>query len=85
MRNWLNIVPARNLVQNIGFGENATHTVKADQGLRIAAQSLGFPITHPPALIDWPDFAEKLQDRFFTRSLFNRARAKLSLRLLAGD
>ena len=85
MLNLLNIVPARNLIQNIGFGENATHTVKADPGLRIIAQSLSLPLVHPPALIDWPGFAEKLQARFFTRSLFSRLCAKVSFHLQVGD
>ena len=40
MRNWLNIIPRRNLIQNIGFDQEATHTKKADAGFKIPAQNL---------------------------------------------
>ena len=76
MRNWLNIIPSRNLVQNIGFDQDATHTKKADAGLKIPAETLNFPIAHPPALMDWPDYAEHFQSRFYTPGLLLRARNK---------
>ncbi len=77
MRNWLNIIPSRNLVQNIGFGQDATHTKKADAGFKIPAETLSFPIAHPPAMMDWPEYAESLQDRFYTPRFFFRVRKKL--------
>ena len=76
VRNWLNIVPARNLVQNIGFNQDATHTKKADAGLKIPAEPLGLPMEHPPAMMDWPDYAERFQSRFYTPGFFLRLRNK---------
>jgi GT2 family glycosyltransferase len=45
----LTALPTINLVQNIGFGEDATHTV-TDAGHSIRASELKFPISHPPFL-----------------------------------
>jgi hypothetical protein len=75
-QNWLNIVPGRNLVQNIGFGEDATHTKRADVGLKISPQRLNFPITHPPATFDWPEYAIAYEHRFNFPSLTRRVRTK---------
>jgi hypothetical protein len=73
----LNVVPRRNLIQNIGFDEDATHTKNADPGLMIQAQNLSFPLTHPPAMIDWPEYAEGFDRRFTSPSLLRRVRTKL--------
>jgi hypothetical protein len=71
-QNLLNIVPRCNLIENIGFSADATHTKKADEGFKIKAESLSFPLVHPPAIMDWPDYANKYQDRFYTPSLWGR-------------
>ncbi len=76
-RNLLNVVPSRNLIQNIGFDEEATHTKTADPGLKIQAQNLDFPLTHPPAMTDWPDYAESIQHRFTSPSLLRRLRTRI--------
>jgi len=81
VRNFLNIVPRRNLIQNIGFGEEATHTKRADPGFKIESQDLSFPITHPPAVMDWPDYAKTYQDRFYTPSLWGRIFRKIGFLL----
>jgi hypothetical protein len=52
----LSIVPARNLIQNIGFDTDATHTTSADNPLaQIRAVSMPFPLRHPTAVA--PDLA----------------------------
>jgi hypothetical protein len=45
--NSLAIIPAVNLVTNIGFGEGATHTIKQDRNAMIPANSIEFPLRHP--------------------------------------
>jgi hypothetical protein len=50
--NGLTIVPKQNLISNIGFGEDATHTTsynnaKAD----LATEKINFPLTHPTCII----------------------------------
>lgn len=84
IRNWLNIVPSRNLIQNIGFDQDATHTKNALAGFKLPAEALTFPITHPPAMMDWPNYAERFQDLFYTPGLIVRARNKFESLLMAG-
>jgi hypothetical protein len=58
----LSIVPTRNLIQNIGFDLDATHTTSADNPLaQVAAVSMPFPLRHPTSVA--PDPA--LQTRIF--------------------
>jgi len=46
--NGLCITPERNLVANIGFGEDATHTVQKDSShANREIHSLSFPLSHP--------------------------------------
>jgi hypothetical protein len=50
-QNGLTVLPGRNLVSNIGFGEFATHTKQAGHpwaGLPVEAMSI--PLRHPPSL-----------------------------------
>lgn len=44
----LNIVPSKNLIRNIGFGENATHTTERNTFFEnINVHSVNFPLIHP--------------------------------------
>ncbi|HVU23050.1 MAG TPA: hypothetical protein VHE13_02925 [Opitutus sp.] len=40
-------LPGVNLVRNIGFGPNGTHTTGGDHGLSRAAAAMRFPLRHP--------------------------------------
>lgn len=52
----LTIVPVKNLVQNIGFGLEATHTKRRYAvNQNMALEKMEFPLIHPPDLIQ--DFA----------------------------
>lgn len=69
----LAIVPAVNLVQNIGFGQNATHTFEIDEQFSRPAMALRFPLHHPPAVLrDWSrdrqHFREFLVGRFIAKA-----------------
>lgn len=79
IRNWLGIVPSRNLVQNIGFGDGATHTTAVDPALALTSQPMHFPLRHPPAITPWPQYAMRMHERFFARSTAERIRTKLSV------
>lgn len=49
------VVPSTNLISNLGFGEDATHTVNADAAAAcIPLEQLSFPLIHPPAIADNP-------------------------------
>jgi hypothetical protein len=47
----LSIVPRVNLVTNIGFGPDATHTVASGDGLKVETEQIDFPLLHPPSLL----------------------------------
>lgn len=48
----LSIVPQKNLITNIGFGEEATHTTsKNDKRSLLKRNELDFPLNHPATLI----------------------------------
>ncbi|MGA7856550.1 MAG: hypothetical protein WCA11_01390 [Terracidiphilus sp.] len=81
MRNWLAVVPRRNLIQNIGFGGDATHPQAADPGLTLPAASVEFPLRHPPAMTAWPAQAILAQRRFYTPNIPRRVRRKILSRL----
>lgn len=45
------MVPRVTLVENIGFGPEATHTVEIGDGDQPLVHSMGFPLVHPPAIV----------------------------------
>ncbi|QJR30755.1 glycosyltransferase family A protein [Limnobacter profundi] len=50
--NWLSCIPKSNLVTNIGFGPNATHTTSAESKLaNVSTGILDWPIKHPQETI----------------------------------
>ncbi len=54
--NWhqrgLTATPQHNLISNIGFGENATHTFDSSSHYSaMPSQKLSFPLRHPPAVV----------------------------------
>jgi hypothetical protein len=60
----LTATPQVNLVENIGFGDDATHTTNSKRKLPIASQ-LEFPLTHPEAMVQ-----NKTADAFVARNHF---------------
>ena len=79
LNNRLNIVPTKNLISNIGFGEETTHGVASLELLprgirRIFYQKTyeyKFPLQHPKYVIDNKDFNSKL-NRVMRGGLLNR-------------
>jgi hypothetical protein len=70
---WVNkglaVMPAVNLVSNIGFGDDSTHTKKGDY--RIAAfrtESVEFPLTHPESVTANRQMEALSRDIFFKLS-----------------
>ena len=51
LQHGLGIVPSRNLVANIGFGVEATHTDKESPFSAMPVQPMSFPLHHPPYMI----------------------------------
>jgi hypothetical protein len=50
LQNGLAILPAGNLVSNIGFGEKGTHTKGKDLLADVPVEKILFPLNHPPAV-----------------------------------
>ena len=46
----LSITPGVNLIENIGFGPDATHTTDAGAAPGLKARPIKFPLIHPPAV-----------------------------------
>ena len=48
----LSILPARNLISNIGFSADATHTTRADdERAFVPTVDMAFPLRHPPCMV----------------------------------
>lgn len=79
--NWLHgrvsILPAVNLISNIGFDQNATHTTGTSELANMATQPMLLPLVHPVGI-----FKNKRADHFsekkcFSVPLWKRVRGKL--------
>jgi hypothetical protein len=47
----LTVLPCVNLVSNIGFDENATHTVDGNRFAALPVEAMTFPLRHPPFVV----------------------------------
>lgn len=54
--NQLCIFPSVNLVSNIGFGENSTHTKSKAPSNSVACEELAFPLKHPQYIVPCKGF-----------------------------
>lgn len=73
VNNGISIVPSKNLVRNIGFGDDSTHTKVIDSFLSIPSEKMEFPLKHPKFLIK-----DEIADKKYVRWLFkNRLKKKI--------
>ena len=81
MQNGLSIIPARNLIQNVGFGADATHTTDNLLGnFSYEMSALTFPLKHPKTVE--ADHALEIRlwkDKFKPAGFLKRVRRKLLL------
>jgi hypothetical protein len=69
----LAVVPGKNLVKNLGFGEGATHTVNGSGEFnKLEAQELNFPLKHPPFVIRDIESDKKYFKRFITNVILSK-------------
>lgn len=62
-QNGLGIVPKYNLIKNIGFGVNATHTFDiTNPATKIDVKNLIFPLKHPLNIIEDPKYVDRIAD-----------------------
>jgi hypothetical protein len=81
LQSGLSILPNVNLVSNIGFGDQATHTRDRSPFAHMPAVAMPFPLSHPPFVI-----ADAQADRHTQATVYREpplpARALYRLRLL---
>jgi len=58
----LAILPSTNLVSNIGFGKQSTHTVRHNRFADMTVESMHFPLRHP-AIINTSEAADQFTER----------------------
>lgn len=80
--NWLggrvNILPAVNLISNLGFDHNATHTTAASDLANLPVKPMIFPLLHPIGIIKDTQADNRSQEMFAAASLIKRVWRKLS-------
>jgi hypothetical protein len=76
----LSVVPTFSLVENIGFGSDATHQSNTTIGerYRVPVRSMSFPITHCPFVFADPRYDRLLLHKASYRSLSCRLRSTAS-------
>jgi hypothetical protein len=80
-QHWLNIIPSRNLIQNIGFGVDATHTRKENSAMALPAEKLRFPLVHPANVVEWTDHPGLLQRTIYDPELLRRVHRAVRSRM----
>ncbi|HAW52052.1 MAG TPA: hemolytic protein HlpA-like protein [Flavobacteriales bacterium] len=81
--NWLegriSVIPALNMVSNIGFAANATHTTKYSNLANLARASIAFPLKHPLGV-----FKNIQADQFCDRNFIRIALIKRIINWIVG-
>jgi hypothetical protein len=72
-RSMVSILPQCNLIQNIGFGEGATHTTAGSKFANLSVQALEFPLIHPESVTTCALADQCTFEQMFHRSLSRRA------------
>ena len=79
--NWVegrvNILPAMNMISNIGFDENATHTTGDSDLANLARNPIRFPLVHPPGVFRNIQADQFTEHKCFRIPLTKRVRNKL--------
>jgi hypothetical protein len=77
LRGSLSIHPSVNLVQNIGFGEAATHTIAASPLFQLQSGAIAFPLSHPTQVAQDLKADAAIQKLVFDTPLLERLKRNL--------
>ncbi len=67
VQNMMTIIPTTNLITNIGFGEDATHTTKKDSKIsNLSIKSMKFPLKHPDFIYRSENYESQLNKEIRT-------------------
>lgn len=75
------LLPEVNLISNIGWGSDATHTFGESALANMSTQAIDFPLRHPPFMTRSVAVDDLVQERFYTPSapgIMNRLIARVS-------
>lgn len=80
--NWvegrMSILPAVNMITNIGFDGNAMHTTGASEFANLTRNPIDFPLTHPPGIFKDIQADQFSEIKWFRVPLMKRIRNKLA-------
>lgn len=76
-QNGLTVLPDRNLVTNIGFNAEATHTLKVDAKAIFPAYAMPFPLRHPPVVVRSAAADRYTENRMFSGNALKYARFRV--------
>lgn len=85
--NQLSIVPKVNLVSNIGFGDNSTHTSGKAKDEYSISHDMKFPLKHPKYIICYMEYEKKYEDFMYasyTKIWYIKFKIKRLIKLLIG-
>lgn len=69
--NRLSIIPNVNLISNIGFGPNATHTLETTMFANLKTGPMAFPLAHPSYIVP-----NVLADKYTSKKMFRNTSVK---------
>jgi hypothetical protein len=78
IQNGLSIKPTVNLISNIGFGEEATHTkTRKDNRANLSSEMIAFPLKHPSFVIRDIKAEKFMQRTVYQQGLLTRTKLKV--------
>jgi hypothetical protein len=78
MQNGLRICPEVNLITNIGFGANATHTFSDNPLVNVQTQEINLPLKHPQFMIQDFQADHLIQEKFFNVGFMSKLKRKIA-------
>lgn len=78
MQNGLRICPEVNLITNIGFGANATHTFSDNPLANVQTQEINLPLKHPQFMIQDFQADHLIQEKFFNVGFMSKLKKKIA-------
>lgn len=79
--NMMSVMPNKNLISNIGFGAEATHTVHEGKFSKMDIAKMSFPLKHPSKIAANEDADSYTAKQMFTASLMGRLINKITFKL----
>lgn len=81
----VSVIPSVNLISNIGFGADATHTHGASPYATMPATAIDFPLRHPRVILPHGEADKFTANGMFSSSFSRRVLQKLKAKLGSGE